>query len=242
MNKRLIPKGGMTIYPNIRYIDGFDLDQQVKDEARQFFSGDREYQKLMEYKDYLNLDLLPIGKEYNVYVFKGEEKLGILRYIEYLNHPEGYGEGDFRIVKLIYPKYRRTKYSRYATGDLNHMLFYSGVANRCYAYQRSKTDDPSTISIYSFFITTSTAEPPPCSSPKLLANDGPAVQTHISVKKIIPADPGYYVVLYDIDGYKYRELDLKKYLTAPERKQEVVDRWIKEMNSAADLVRETANG
>lgn len=235
-SERIFPPGGLVIYPNIRYVDGQDIDQKTREEDIEYFYNDEEYKKLAELKNYTDLQDSVVEKRIDAYIYKGDKRLGIIRYVNYDKHPEGYGPKDYRIIKLIYPEFRRTKYSRYASSDLVHMLFHSGVAENCYVYQKIAKEKASD---FMAFFSGNEKDAPPCSVPKF-GSDGPLVQIYIKIKKIYPTPYDYSVVLYHLDGSLYRSLNLKKYLSAPAyRTDEVVNRWIKEMNEAAEVVRNT---
>ena len=235
-NQPLIPYPELVIFPDIHYVDGYDMSQRHIAETRRFFANDEEYKKLSLYRKYLNLDNCPVSRAFNIHVFKGNSKLGLIRFVEIQNHPEGYGIGDFRIIKLIYPEYRRTKYSRYVVADLVHILFFSGIAKRIYFYQRGPTGvENFTGNCYCDI----NQESPPCASPKLPTDDK-EVSRFVSVKKVIPTNLGYSIVLYEEDGENYVRQDHKAHLMAPPgRKEEVVDRWLIEMNTAAKKVKDS---
>lgn len=235
--QRILPPNGIIIYPNIRYIDAHDMEPEVRKEASKYFHSDPEYKTMVEAEEELRLMDSPITRQFVVYVFKGDCPLGVIKYKNHSNHPEGYGPNDFRLVKAIYPPYRRTKYSRYASADLTHMLFYSTLAQNIYVYQKIKKEKANE---FMSFFAGNEPDAPPCSIPPF-ENDGPNVQKYISIKTIYDiSDKAYSIVLYHFDGDKYRAMNLRKYLTTPEiRKPELVDLWIQEMNRAAELVRQT---
>jgi hypothetical protein len=195
-----------------------------------FFFNDLEYMPLFERRN-----LIPKGDIHGsrccTYVYKSGDPVGNIILTEILNNPDGYGKGDFLYHKWIYPKYRRTKYSRYAIGDVFHMVFMSGVANHLYTYTLANNSSGTTL-----------WEKVDLSCPcvgVIHDSDKYLKQNYISVRRVIPTEWKTYI-LVEFDGEKYRKMDKAEYLSSnSHHDKELVDKWMKEMDAAAEKVRET---
>jgi RimJ/RimL family protein N-acetyltransferase len=227
---RLIPREGLEVYPGVRYVDATDTDPETRNAAKKFFfADDKQYTQLLHDRKYIYKGS-SVGRRYCVYIFKGDDVLGNIVFTELLDNPHGFGDDDFAYSKYIYPKYQRTKYSRYALSDLMHFFFKSGLAKRLYAYV------PAPNSGKTFWERVDRSLP--CMS-ELYTTDGPELQTYISVKESFRTPVGNYDLI-EFDGKKYNEMDLFKYfMTSPGRDEETVRRWMKEMDEAAEHVRIT---
>ena len=228
---RLLPEEGIEIYPNILYRDVNDVDAQIRSETKQYFKNDPSYGALLDHSHLITKGS-KTGKRYCVYIDKGPTTLGNLVYTEILDNPHGMGQGDFLLHKWIYPEFRGTKYSRYASADLIHMLFISGAAKRLYFYiplGKGKAFWDKMRANQDLI---------PC-LPKLYAHDGPDVQKYMYVKEEIDTEWRAYSLVV-VDGELYKAMDLRAYMNAiPGRTPEVVERWITEMNAAAEKVKES---
>jgi len=221
---RVIPQGGLKVYPGVWYYDVNDISEETRKSVKKYFRNSPDYKPY-----YSSRYLVPKGTIYErrfcVYIYHRKNLLGNFLFIEYLDSPFGYGKEDFYYTKWVVPKYQGTKYSRYASGDLMHMLFVSKVANNLYSLPIAGKDnkvDPSQ----------------PCVG-IIYPTDGPNIQKYILRKRLIPTEWKSYI-LTEYNGDIYRSMDLKKYLLSnPKRTEEIADRWLKEMNKAAVKVKET---
>ena len=226
--QRFIPTTGIQIYPDIYYYDINDIKEKTRIYYKQFFEFDKEYKPLTQRGRKMNRGS-NINRKYCSYVYKKKSLIGLILFFEYLDNPDGYGKNDFRYTKLIMPKYRRTKYSRYAGADLVHLIFVSGLANRLYTYNVANK----TSGTYIDRIDLSA----PCMG-KVYSTDGP-VQEYMKITKDIETPYGPYVIL-EFNGEIYNNMNLKKYFMAvPGRTEELADKWIKQMNEAAIIMKNT---
>lgn len=234
MYKRLIPEGGFSIYPDIWYLDVFDIPKEKKERTVKYFhEEDPVYKELASHRSLIDRGS-KLGREFCIYVMKNERDVCNIVLKEYLDNPDGYGKGDFFIGKQVWPEFRATIYSRYASGDLIHMVFMSGLAKRLYHYSVAL---PNSQGNYWDRIDRSM----PCVG-KVFETDGPEIQKYISIKKEIPT-PWRDYLLIEFDGDIYRKMDLEKYfLSVPGRDINLVRRWLNEMNEAANEVKRTVNG
>lgn len=230
---RLLPKEGICVYPNVWYYDANDLSEETRASIIYSFEVDPAYKKLREEGKAIHKGSV-IGRWYRVYVFRNDDLVGIIVLNEILDNPHGFGEGDFNSSKWICPKYRNTKYSRYAMSDVIHMMFMSGLASRLYSYQKAVEGTQG-----SYFDRVDRSSP--CLG-IFYPTDGPDVQKYRRVVCELHTEHGDYILAENI-GDVYREMNLKEYfMTPPGRIEEVVDRWLKEMNEAARRVKEVTNG
>ncbi len=226
--KRWIPQDGIEIYPDIKYLDINDVSIDERKRTREFFHEDKEYKELKRRNIFVRKGGV-VNRRIGAYVYKENESIGTIIGWEVMNNPDGYSDGDFSYSKLIYPKFRHTKYSRYASADFMHMAFVSELVNRFYIYV------PATNSDSDFFYDVMDLDNIPCAGERFLS-DGLKVQKYISIKKRIDTVVGP-VVLIEFDGNIYRNMDLKEYMhMVPGRSTEIVDRWLSEMNDAAKRV------
>jgi len=236
---KFIPKSGICVYPKVWYYDANYIPDDVRKAHKHFFHTDNEYKEQFDRKPYcywINLDAKQIGTRYCAYIYRKDVCIGSIYFTEHFDNPDGYTKkGDFQLNKWIYPEFRRTIYSRYALGDLIHMLFISGLANRLYAYQEAREDWKVQEELWQRIDNTT-----PCRGIKF-PSDTPEVRPYIRCVKMIHTKVRDFV-LTEFNGDIYRSMDLKKYLMAPPgRTKEVVDRWIVEMNEAAEKVRKEVN-
>lgn len=226
--KRWIPKDGIEIYPNIKYLDINDVSQEERKNTREYFWEDKEYKELKRRNIYVNKRGI-VNKRIGAYIYKEGRSLGTILGWEVIGNLDGYGEGDFSYSKLIYPKFRHTKYSRYASADFMHMAFVSGLVNRFYTYAPAKEDNSD------FFYDVMDIDSIPCAGSRF-ESDGVKVQKYIIIKKFFDTPAGK-VVLVEFNGDIYRNMDLKEYMhMVPERSDKVVNRWLDEMNDAAKRI------
>jgi hypothetical protein len=230
---RFIPKDGLTIFPDLVYRDVNDISEKERFATKKIFGEDPEYTVLSNMGSYV-----PKGTEYRIrlctYVYKGTDHIGNIMFTEFLDNPNGYGKKDFHYVKWIEEKYRHTKYSRYIIGDLIHILFKSGIANRLYSYMPAKNTQ-------STFFFDQIGQDAPCVS-KRYPSDSPDVQKYILSKGVVADFPVKYVLI-EFNGDIYRGMDLEEYLMAsPNRKIEDVRKWLVEMDKATKMVRDTFYG
>jgi len=233
---RLIPKEGIEIAimgkPGILYKDVNDINMELRQEVHNFFWGDKDYEKVRSLAS-----PIPKGntvkRRYCIYGWAGDELIGNVFYTEYLDNPDGYGEGDFFTHKLIYPKFRWTKYSRHISTNLMDIFFIKNLINRVYSYvpvfkEGEDWDWWSRVD-----------QRVPCFG-KMYPTDGPTVQEYMSVTKVHKGQEGVDVLLIEMDGEKYRAMDWWKYfMAAPGREPEPVREWMKTIKEAADLVGKT---
>lgn len=225
---RLLPIGGVCVYPEVRYIDSNDVSVETRLELKRFLRNNESYKQLLSYRECL-LGGTQTRRKYGIYVYRKEDLIGALTLVEILDNPEGYGENDFYFGKIIWPKYRYTKYSRYAASDLFHMVFKSNLANNLYSYFLV---DPKTTG-ETFWDRVDRSMP--CLG-ILYSTDGPDVQKYMILKKEVPARDKKFMLL-EFNGDIYRSMDLKSYfMNSPGRTEEVVDKWLKEMDGAANKV------
>lgn len=228
-HNRLLPYD-IRIFPNIIYRDANDVSENERQYVRDFFANDSEYRRMASLIRF-GSEAPIYGKQYCMYVYKDGELLGNLIYKEILNHELGYSKDDFLVSKRIFSKFRRTKYSRYAAGDMLHILFKSGTAKKLYTnITRRPGSDGNTFWELADFTA-------PCAGLRL-PSDGPNVQKYINVKKVYDTS-----IVIEFDGEIYNSMDLRSYFLAPgNRTEEMVDRWLNEMDQAAAIVREAQYG
>lgn len=225
---RFIPKDGLTIFPNLIYRDANDVSEKERFATKRVFGDDPEYRVLNKLGSYISK-----GTKYRTrlctYVYEGTKHIGNIMFTEFLDNPNGYGKMDFHYVKWIEKDYRHTKHSRYVIGDLIHILFKAGIANRLYSYMPAKNTE-------STFFFDQIGQDTPCVS-KRYPSDSPDVQKYIISKGIVADFPVKYVLI-ELNGDIYRSMDLEEYLmAAPHRKIEDVHRWLDEMDKAAKTVK-----
>jgi len=234
---RFLPKEGVCVYPEVWYYDVNDIPTDVRKKHKQFFHEDVEYKVLFDkipHCYWMQLEPKFIGIRYCAYVYRKRVCVGSVFFTEHFDNPDGYNrEGDFQLHKWIYPDFRRTIYSRYAFGDLVHILFVSRLADRLYSYQAAKPGEK-TGELWKRVDMNN-----PCRGIRFLT-DIPEVRPYIRHIKAINTKVGDYI-LTEFNGNVYRSMDLKKYfMTPPGRTEKVVDRWLIEMNIAAGkIVRES---
>ena len=230
---RLLPKEGICVYPNVWYYDVNDIPEETRAFIIYSFKVDPVYKKLREEGKVIHKGSV-MGRRYRVYVYRNDDLIGIIVLNEILDNPHGFGEGDFNGYKWICPKYWNTKYSRYAMSDVIHMVFMSGLASRLYSYQKAIEG---TQGSYLDRVDRSS----PCLG-IIYSTDGPDVQKYKRLVCELHTEHGDYIVTENV-GDVYRKMNLKEYfMTSPGRKEEVVDRWLIEMDGAAKKVKEISDG
>jgi hypothetical protein len=231
---RLIPSDGLKVYPDVWYFDVNDIPPEVRLKTKIFFREDVSYKELYQRRTAINKGSRH-GRRFCIYIKKDEENLGNIVFTEILDNPDGYGPGDFIYHKWIFPKFRGSKYSRYASADAMHMMFKSGVANRLYTYV------PATNRLISGSFFDRVDRSLPCMS-EIYPTDGPDLQKYIFVRKNFETPFGIYM-LVEFNGRIYRQMDLFNYFMATHgRKEETVRLWLIEMGRAARRVWWTAFG
>lgn len=226
--QRFLPKEGVQVYPNVFYYDINDIDHKLRMYYKQFFEYDKEYRPLTQRGRKMDRGK-NINKKYCSYIYKDDNLVGLILLFEYLDNPDGYGKNDYRYTKLIMPEYRGTKYSRYCGADIMHMVFVSGLAKRLYTYAVANK----LVGTYVDQIDLKA----PCMG-EVYESDGP-IQEYMKITKKLKTPYGPYVIL-EFNGETYNKMDLKKYfLAAPGRTEEVAIKWIKEMDHAASIMKET---
>lgn len=229
---RLLPPDGIKIYPGITYRDVNDVTPEERQRTKSFFGFDPSYTVAIKLGEFLPKGKT-VGRRFCVYADLEGTPIGNIVFTEVLDNPHGYGKDDFLYHKWIYPEFRYTKYSRYITGDLTHMLFKGGVCRRLYVYVPVVSDTDRESKFWMDIVNKPLA---PCLS-KQYPTDSSDVQKYIIPKQIIPAFKQDYLLL-ELNGEIYNSMDLRAYLlTAPNRTPEVVDRWLVEMDEAAAQVR-----
>lgn len=225
---RWLPEGGIEISPDIKYLDVNDTSINERKRTKEFFEEDKEYQKSRRRSFFIKKTGY-VRRKIGTYVYKKEEPIGIIISWEIIDGLDGYGDKDFTCSKLIYPKFRHTKYSRYASSDFMHIAFVSGLVNKFYMYV------PATNSDSNFYYDIADADNMPCMGIRF-SSDGPTVQKYIFVKKQIDTMAGP-MALVEFDGEIYKSMNLEEYMQAvPGRSPEVVTTWLHEMNAAAEKV------
>lgn len=225
---RFIPKNGIQIFPDIYYYDINDIREKTRLYYKQFFEKDKEYRPLTKQGRKMERGS-NINRKYCSYVYKKENLIGLILFFEYTDNPDGYGFGSFRYTKLIMPEYRRTKYSRYAGGDIIHMVLDSGLAKKLYTYAVSNKPTGTYVDRIDLNA--------PCMG-EVYSTDGP-VQKYMKITKSLETQFGPYVIL-EFDGEIYNKMNLKKYfMTVPGRTEELADKWIKQMDEAAKIMKNT---
>jgi hypothetical protein len=220
---RLIPEQGINIYPNVTYRDANDISEDIRLKSSDDILSDPLQNRLQEQRKVIKSGT-KFDRKYSIYVYQMNKLIGIWILREPLDNPHGYGKDDFHFVKYIYPEFRHTRFVRYASADLMHMLFISRKANRLYSYLPC-------ISTESKFYMDKADPTLPCLG-KRFGSDGVDVQKYIIVKEEILASSGNYIIL-EFNGDIYRSMDLGTYMRVHGRSDEVIDRWIKEMDGAA---------
>lgn len=225
---RLIPEFGLIISPGLLYRDVNDVSPEERLAQKQFFRNDVEYKTIYERRNLVSKGSR-IDRRYCVYVSKDIDQLGSIVFTETLDNPHGYGKDDFHYHKWIYPKYRRSKYSRYISADLMHILFIAGIANRLYCYPPGKEGEDN------FFLNKIDTSLPCMSA--IYSHDGPDVQEYVFVRQEFKTPVGIYILL-EFNGDLYRKMDKVRYMTAnPKFSKEVVIAWLHEMDEAAEKVK-----
>lgn len=225
---RFIPKNGIQVYPNVRYYDINDISEKTRLYYKQFFEKDKEYKPLTHRGRKMARGTI-ISRKYCSYVYKKENLIGLILLFEYLDNPDGYGKNDFRYTKLIMPEYRGTKYSRYCGADIMHMVFTSNFIKRLYTYAVANKKHGTYVDRIDLKA--------PCMG-IVYPSDG-SIQEYMKITKSLETPYGPYVIL-EFNGDLYNNTDLKKYfLAAPGRTEELADKWIKQMNLAASIVKKT---
>lgn len=231
---RLIPKGGLGIYctkdqPQIWYYDSNDMPDEYRREQFQFFQDDSVYK--VNRSRYLKINRGEQNRKFRVYVFKKDDPIAIIVLNENLNNPLGYGRNDFDHWKWVYPRYRNTKHSKYAMGDLIHMMFMSEVADLLYTYVPSVKGTTGT----NFFERVDRGAP--CVG-KVFSSDGPQTQKYITVRHNITIDEKDFIIV-EYNGNIYRSMDRMAYFMAPPGREEAsVIKMMEEMDRAAQKVKE----
>jgi hypothetical protein len=231
---RLIPEGGICVYPEVWYFDVNDIPIKERISSKRFFREDPDYRRLYDHRN-LIFKGEKTGRRFCAYIYRDLEAVGNIVFTEVIDNPHGFGKNDFSYHKWIFPKYRKTKYSRYAISDLIHMLFISGIARRIYVYTLARKDSEGhpLWERIDFSL--------PCAS-IIYDSDGPETQKYIFLKQEFQTPWATYLLL-EFNGDIYRSMDLKKYfMAAPGRDEKIVERWLKEMNEAADEVGRVMNG
>jgi len=227
----LIPKGGLEIYPDVHYYNAEDVDPAFRRYTSDFFHTIDDMYVELRKRGYAIWKGNGHDTVYYIYVRIGDKWIGVLSAVEKLDNPHGYGNPfDFHYLKQIFPEFRHTKYSRWASSDLMHMLFKSKAVRRLYSYMPARKSE-------SNFFMDRAVDGLPCMSVRY-PSDGPLQQKYIKVVRDFETEYGLYV-LVEMNGEDYNRMNLKSYIGAPGRDPKLVDRWIKEMDAAAEKVRET---
>ena len=222
---RLLPLGGVVIYPDILYKDVNDVLTKERTDTELFFHTYAAYRRRPLFKGNW------VPRQYCAYIYKNDKLLGCILSHEILDNPDGYGEEDFEFFKLLYPDYRNTKYARYMTADFLHIMFMSDIAKRLYAYV------PSKLTMSKYFFDVMDTHQMPCVGVRF-SSDNLEVQKYIKISKTFVVGEQSYAIV-EFDGDTYREMDLVNYMSAvPGRNLQILDRWFKDMNDAAQAVKE----
>lgn len=225
-----ILKYPVEIYPDIKYIDANDVDVNLRRRVKRDLAHDPDYVVARNFGSFLPRGE-KLDRKHCVYVFKGDDIIGNIKFVEILDNPHGYGKDDFHYSKFVYPKYRFSKYSRYMIGDLIHMLFMSNYAKRLYVYVPLRNE----YDINNYWMHNLDLEILPCMS-EVYETDSSETIPYIKAKDIIRAFKKMYQLI-EFDGDIYRKMDHKKYLSnVPGRSEEVINRWLIEMNNATSAI------
>lgn len=225
---RLIPARGIYIAPKLLYKDVNDVDISERSACKTICGQDPGYRVLMNMGQYIAKGNI-YDRRFCVYIYNDKDLIGNIVFTEILDNPHGYTKRDFFYVKWILPEYQHTKYSRYAIGDMIHILFKSNIANRLYVYMPARD-------VKSDFFFDQIKEDCPCCS-KRYPSDNANVQKYIISKGITATFPVKYVLI-EFNGDIYRNMDLEEYLMAGgHRKIEAVRAWLKEMDFAVEEVK-----
>jgi hypothetical protein len=219
---RLIPKGGVKVY--LQYFDVNDTPHSTRKYMKNVVSKDKEYIPFFEHRHLIKRGNV-VDRRYGVYIYHNESLVGNFIFYEYLDSPFGYSKNDFYYIKWVMPEYRNSNYSRYASGDLMHMLFLSQAAERLYALPIAKNGklDPKQ----------------PCIG-SIHKSDGPVNQKFILRKQIIHTEWKDYI-LSEYNAKIYKSMNLKTYL-GYNYTEEVAKDWIERMDEAANKVKEVIDG
>lgn len=227
---RLLPVEGIIISPWIHYKDVNDISEQERLKVQKFFQQNKGYQDVRPVLKLVHRGS-KVNRQYCIYVYRKRDLLGCILSREYIDNPDGYSLGDFECVKLLYPEFRDTKYSRYMFSDFMHMLFISQIAKRLYLYTLAKRTESTS------FLDVADRERMPCIGQRF-DSDSPDVQRYIIVRKKFDIE-GIPFVIIEYNGDIYRSMDLYAYMKAvPGRSEEVIQAWISEMNLAATIIKD----
>jgi hypothetical protein len=228
---RFLPVGGVTVHENVTpngpyfYIDANDLNFKDREDALSLFSNSLEYKPFFE--DWKGIDRgSKVGKRFCMWGFKAGKPVTICKYIEFFDSPFGYKGKDFNLSKLVFPEFIWRNSSKVTSSDLYHMLFYRGV-NTVYTFAevfKDGNDYWDRVDRRSL-----------CSGP-IYSQDGPKVQTYISVKSEFKSPFCTYLVL-EINGSIYRNFDYLNYCVVSMRKDmEWAKNWKKSLDEAVSKI------
>jgi hypothetical protein len=149
--KRLLPQEGMIITVHkskdstekilLNLVDFLDLDPIEKIKIQETIRSDPTYALTNSFHT-----PIPKGELRTIYSCwitnnLDRQAIGFLSLKEYLNNPDGYGEGDFLQEKWIAQPFQRTIYSKFISLISLHLMFLSGLAKRIYAYMPAFKED-----------------------------------------------------------------------------------------------------
>ena len=225
---RMIPKDGITVYPEVVYLDVNDISKEEREKATTFIYTDSTYYRLHRQGSEIFKGIVN-DRSFCVYIYRRKELVGVITLREKLDNKDGYGKDDFLFNKYIWPEYQHTKYSRYLSGDLIHLVFKSGLANNLYAYMPATQKDVK-------FYWDKISKDLPCVGIRY-ETDGPLVQKYIKVVKEFQTKYGPYI-LVEFSGDIYRSMSIVDYfMSSPGQKCDVVNKWLLQLDEAADKVR-----
>lgn len=230
---RFIPEEGLKIGSKLflDYKDINDVDPKFREEIITFFENDEAYQRTNRIIKESGVNRgSKIGRRYGTYTWIEEKFLGGWFCIEYLDNPDGYGEGDFYSYKIVMPEYRWSTPSRFLATNLLDALFLGELMNRVYSY----------IPVFKagewWDIWGRCDERVPCFG-KFTSHDGPDTQKYMSVKKVFKTDEAD-VLLVNYDAKTYREMDLVEYfMKQPGRSLEYVNAFITSIKEASEKMK-----
>lgn len=244
---RIIPKDGITISRHthegsilLRYVDVEDVSEDNKKFFTDYYKTDKD--------PYLHMfDTISMGyimdRRARVHVFIDDKPMAIYSFNEYIDNPYGYGKGDFLMIKYPVTQYRHTKIVRFASTDLFHMMFKSGLMKRMYALAPITTEDTDSP------LKKIDIKKAPCHS-VVYHTDHKNVQKYIFISKVIEGleVPNIKIGIFEINGDIYNSMNILDYYNAAGGYSSVAAKktaqveLLKELDSAAAKVKELING
>lgn len=218
---RLLPETGVVVYSGICFKDVNDIKFETRQHVKMLKVTDPVQKQLWDHRHSIKRGS-KINRRFSVYVYKKEELIGSINFSEILDNPHGFGKDDFHITKRIFPEFQGTKYSRYAAGNLIHILFLSNIANNIYCYLPAKVGTVRKNFLDELDTTT------PCIG-SIGPQDGLYIGRYVHIEKKFRTKWGDYILLRH-DGHIYRSMDLiKYYMGLTGKTKETVSEWMSRM-------------